>query len=370
MLLCCGQAVATTEEEANSLQVSQLLTQTVSENSAVEIALMNNRSIQAMLLEVGISQADVLQAGLLPNPGYSLGIFKQGDELSMEHGFHFNLDKLLFRNELQGMAQQKLLQTQQRLVTQLIQLGHESRKAHIEAVADQETTLYMQQVWSLAKAGADLADKMKAAGNFNKLQQAREQEFEAQARSGLLRAQRSELSSREKLGRLMGLNAGQMHFKLPHHLPPLPLVLKDSPALEDQALQQGVDVQRAKLNNEQIAPQSGFTKASHFINVLEVREAYANYKVAYEMALHHRDVVLPLQQTIAEENLLRYNGMLMGVFELLSESRQQITSVTTYMTLQKEFWLAQIDLDMAMIGKPSLSISIETPASATVSPAH
>ena len=64
---------------------------------------------------------------------------------------------------------------------------------------------------------------------------------------------------------------------------------------------------------------------------------------------------MPLRQRIAEENLLRYNGMLIGVFELLADARAQIASVNSSIDALRDFWIAQADLDMALIGKPSLS---------------
>ena len=87
----------------------------------------------------------------------------------------------------------------------------------------------------------------------------------------------------------------------------------------------------------------------------EVREAYGGYRSAYDIARHHRDEIVPLRKRIAEENLLRYNGMLIGVFELLADARAQIASVNAAIEALRDFWLAQADLDMALIGKPSLA---------------
>ncbi len=53
----------------------------------------------------------------------------------------------------------------------------------------------------------------------------------------------------------------------------------------------------------------------------EVRESYSAYRTAYDLAKHYRDEVVPLRKRISEENLLRYNGMLISVFELLADSR-------------------------------------------------
>ena len=86
-----------------------------------------------------------------------------------------------------------------------------------------------------------------------------------------------------------------------------------------------------------------------------MREAYTGYRSAYDIARHHRDQIVPVRQRIAEENLLRYNGMLIGVFELLADARAQIASVNNYIESLRDFWIAQADLDMALIGKPSLT---------------
>ena len=87
----------------------------------------------------------------------------------------------------------------------------------------------------------------------------------------------------------------------------------------------------------------------------EVREAYGAWRSAYDIARHHQDEIVPLRQQIAEENVLRYNGMLIGVFELLADARLQIMSVKTAIDAQRDFWLAEADLDSALVGKPMLS---------------
>ncbi|EWS56676.1 hypothetical protein X551_00545 [Methylibium sp. T29] len=89
----------------------------------------------------------------------------------------------------------------------------------------------------------------------------------------------------------------------------------------------------------------------------EVREAYGAYRSAWDIARHHRDEIVPLRQRIAEENVLRYNGMLIGVFELLADARSQIAGVNACIESLRDFWLAQADLEMALIGKPGLSSS-------------
>ena len=297
----------------------------------------------------------------------------------------------------------------------MLSLASDTRKAYFQSLAAEEGVRYMRQVKEVAEASAELARRMEAVGNFNKLARAREQAFYADASLGLARAQQAQRSSRERLIRLLGLWGGQTQFALPERLPDLPDAPKDQPDIERLAMAQRLDVQAAKLGAEQTARNLGLTKTTRFINVLElglvrnssneaprqtgwevglelplfdwggarvaraeavylqalhraaktaidarseVREAYGNYRSAYDIARHQRDEIVPLKKRISEEQVLRYNGMLIGVFELLADARSQIASVNGYIESLRDFWLAQADLEMALIGKASMAAPV------------
>ncbi len=61
-----------------------------------------------------------------------------------------------------------------------------------------------------------------------------------------------------------------------------------------------------------------------------------------------------MRKVISEENLLRYNGMLIGVFELLADTRDQVNTVRAAIRAQQDFWLAHAALQAAIIGNPTL----------------
>ena len=103
----------------------------------------------------------------------------------------------------------------------------------------------------------------------------------------------------------------------------------------------------------------------------EVREAYALYRSAYDIARHYRDDIVPSAKRISDENVLRYNGMLIGVFELLADTRSQIASVNASIEALRDYWIAQADLDMALIGKPDPMASAPAATrAAAAGPAH
>ena len=400
------------DRDALEKRVTELLAKPLSADDAVQIALLNNKGLQAAFAELGITEAELVQAGRLPNPGFSFGRLTRGNEVEIERGIHFNLARLLAMPLMSEVEGRRFARVQSETTQQMLSLASQTRKAWIAAVAAGETVGYMQQVRQAAEAGAELGRRMAQAGNWNKITQAREQSFYADAALNLVRAERAQLAARERLTRLMGLWAMQTAFTLPARLPDLPAAAQELPGVEQTALAQRLDVQAARLGAEQTAKSLGLTRTTRFINVLElglvhnnsnekpiqrgyelrfelplfdwsgarvaraeaiymqavnraaeaavnarseVREAYLGYRSSHDMARHYRDEIVPLKKRISEENVLRYNGMLIGVFELLADARSQIAGVNGYIEALRDFWLAQADLDMALIGKPTLS---------------
>lgn len=393
-------------------RVDELLGKPLFMNDAVQIALLNNRGLQAAYAELGITEAEVVQAGRLPNPGFSFGRLTKGDEIELERGLHINLARLIAMPLVQRVEARRLEQVRTTVAMRVLSLAADTRKAWVQAVAAEESVRYSRQVMQAAEAGAELARRMAQVGNFNKLQQAREQGFYADAALNLARAEQQQRAARERLTRLLGLWGPQTAFKLPERLPDLPTQPRELPDVERTALAQRLDVAAARSGADATARNLGLTRTTRFINVLElglvrnssneaptqkgweigfelplfdwggarvaraegiymqalhraaetainarseVREAYGAYRSAWDIAKHQRDEIVPLKARISEENLLRYNGMLIGVFELLADARSQIASVNGAIDSLRDFWIAQADLDMALVGKPSLT---------------
>ncbi len=425
----------TAEERSQArARVEQLLAQPLTSAAAVELALLNNAGLQIQLAEVGITQADVLQAGRLPNPGFTFGRSAEGDKRAIERGLHINLARILVLPLVRELEQRRLDQAERTVALQVMALITQVRRAHVDAVAARERSRYMADVLKAAQASAELARRMAQVGNFNKLQHAREQGFQADAVQGHARALREEMAARERLIRALGLWGSDLQsLRLPDRLPDLPAALPDRPGIEAEAMARRLDVQAARLQTEQTARQLGLTKTTRFINVLElgghynssneghghggwevslmlplfdwssarvaraeavyqqalsrtaqtavnarseVREAYGHWRATHDMARHQRDEVVPLKKRISDENLLRYNGMLIGVFELLADARAQITGVSQYLDALRDFWVADAELEMAMLGPVSWVSSASgvagarTPAAAATAAPH
>ena len=389
-------------------RIDALLDKPLTADDAVQIALLNNPGLQAAFNTLGIAEADWVAAQRLPNPGFSIGRLTRGSEVEWERSLHLNLARLLTMPMRADIEQRLFEQTRRERVLEVLRLAADTRRAWVAAVAANQTAQYQQQAMEAAEAGAELARRMAQVGNWSKLKQAREQAFYADAALGVARAEQVKGQTRERLVRLMGLTHADK-LKLPERLPDLPASVPALPDVEQQAMDSRIDLQMTKLQSEALAKNLGLTRSTRFINVLElgiinngsneepqqrgyeisfelplfdfgqtrivqaesryrraleqaretavnarseVREAYAMQQSQYAIARHLRDEVVPLKQRISEETLLRYNGMLIGVFELLADARSQIASVNAAIEAQRDFWLADADLKMALVGAP------------------
>ncbi len=392
--------------------VEKLLNAPISAESAVRIALLNNPGLHASLATLGISDADRVQAGSLPNPHFSIGRFAEHDSIEIERALKFNIIGLLslpwrakWQNQQHELA--KLAAAQE-----VIKLATDTRKAWINAVAAQQTAAYMADAKLAAEAGGELARRMTRVGNWSRLEQAREQVFLADAATQMAKAQQTAFSEREKLIRLMGLWGAQTEFTLVQRLPDIPKAPQAMNNIEERALRDRLDVRSSVAESGYVAASLGLVKASGFVNALELgyqrsttfdnaagtqetkrgwqlelplpifdwgsaanaraqgvymqsvarvrqtainarseaREAYHGYRTAYDVAVHYRDEVVPLRKFISDEVLLRYNGMLLGVFDLLGDMRTQIMAVNGAIEAQRDFWLADADLQTTLTG--------------------
>ena len=406
---------ARTEDQLDTaqLRLAELLKQPLSADSAVEIALLNNRGLQAGFAELGIAESDLVQAGRLANPSLSFGRLSGGGTVEIDRAVMFNVLGLFTMPLARQIEQRRFEQAQLQAAFETVGVAAEARKAFFDAVTAQQLVAYLGQVKEAADASNELAKRMAAAGNFNRLQQMREQSFYSDATTQMARAQHRAVAARERLTRVLALSGDQLQFKLPERLPDLPAAPAEPQNAEQIAMDKRLDVLMAKHATASTARSLGLTKTTRFIDVLnlgyqnqsnagesrrsgyqielvlpifdfgstrvaraeatymqavnrtaqvainarsEVRESYSAYRAAYDLARHYRDEVVPLRKRISDENLLRYNGMLASVFELLADSKDQIASVTGAVEALRNFWVTETDLQTALTGRSPTSM--------------
>ena len=253
---------------ANPHAIADLLTQPLSAEAAVRLALLNNPQLQTSLATLGVSDADRVQMGRLPNPHFAIGRFTEGDTREIERMLRFNVLGLLalpWRAQWQGQ-QHEIAKLQ--AAQDVVRLAADTRKAWITAVAAQQSALYLRDVKEAAEAGAELARRMARVGNWSRLEQAREQVLLAEATTQLARAQNVAFSTREKLTRLMGLWGTQTNLTLLDRLPNIPKTATEMTDIEAQALRERLDVRAAVARTGYIARQEGFDKVAGYFDGL------------------------------------------------------------------------------------------------------
>ena len=405
--------------EQASARLAELLGQPLSADSAVEIALLNNRELQAGFAALGLAEADWVSAGRLKNPSLRFGRLAGGGATEIDRAVMFDVLGLLTMPAASRIEQQRFEQAQMQAAFDAVGVATEARRAFFNAVAARQLCGYHEQVKDAADASSELARRMVQAGNFSRLEQLREQSFQLDASVQLARSRQQAVAERERLVRVLGLGGAQLDFKLPQRLPDLPDVAAEPQDAEQTAMDKRLDVLMARRATESTARSLGLTRTTRFINALnvgyqnqsntgesrrngyeielelplfdfgsarvaraeaiymqsvhrtaqvavtaqsEVRESYAAYRTAYDLARQYRDEIVPLRKQISDENMLRYNAMLSSVFELLADSREQILGVAGAVESLRDHWIAQTNLQAALVGRSPGASSPASPS--------
>lgn len=282
------------------------------------------------------------------------------------------------------------------------------QRAWIGAVASRENLRHQQARLDAVHSGTELGRRMVATGNWSQARLLREQLTQAHEHAASLHAQQAALEAQEHLARLLGVWDPQaidaLLRRLPAQLPELPAQPQPDPGLSDseieaavlrshptlaaqrteaqrqlaaldpawrdtwaQALQAslrtlpaaGLPTQPPPLHDQRLARDHALQRALNAEAALlqlaaerrsHARVAWARLHSAHAIARHAQDVTLPLQTTLEQETLLRYNGMLKSTWELLEASRERMQATRDAASARHNFWLAQLDWQNLLAG--------------------
>jgi outer membrane protein TolC len=410
-------ALSDAERAEQRVRRQQLLAQPLDAAAATELALTASPSMQTLLAEGWQAQAAAAQAGAAPNPFFAFERVASGGEVEITRVLGIGLAELVTLPWRRDAAAQRVEGLRLQLARDVLAHTGAVRQQWVRAVAAQQLETYHRQVHEAAEASAELAQRMQAVGNFSRLQRAREQAFLAEATAQLARALAASVAEREALVRLLGLDESEAErLRLPERLPELPKVARSADEVSRRAMDERLDLllaraqfaaargdrglatvapwhvelaavqergggergrgfeielplpvfdtgtaRRQAATAQVLAAQARFEQTrAEATSVL--RERYVAYRTAYDIARHYRDEVVPLARTITDEMLLKYNGMLVGVFDLLADARAQVHAVIAAIEAQRDFELAQAALDAALVGAPSAGVALAAPA--------
>jgi len=390
--------------------VDRLLLQPLQADDAQRVALTASPALQALLFDRAAQSADASQSARIANPVFALERLAGGDGVEITRGLSIALLDLVLLPQRAQRADARQAQLRLQLAADVLRSAADARAAWIAAVAAAQSARSAQQAHEAADLGARLALKLEASGAFSALQRARVQ---ADAGDTLVALAR----------RALGLSDAQAAaLRLPAHLPGLP-DLPPTIAVDDAALQRArsgrLDLQLARARLAERAREQGLTRVTGAVTGLELgiekrtqsaaptdhgvtlsvplplfdagdaaragaqartqaalartaaqavdaasqlRAAAADVREAHALALALNERLVPLQATIVGENLLRYNGMLASVFDLLADARAQARTVQQAIAAQRDYWLADAALQAATWGIPATSVAIDLEA--------
>ena len=387
--------------------VGELVARPLTAASAVEIALFNNPRLQATYEKLGVAQADVVQAGLLKNPAFSIGIgFPLSSGLGTEYEFSLVQDFLdLFLIPVKkrfARAEHEAVKLE--VADAVLALQAEVREAFYTVEGAQQIVELGRALAEAAQASAELAERQRQAGNVSALDAVEEQALAAQTHLDLLRAEEELRDARERLTRLCGLWGERARWRIEARLEELPppsveAALDD---LEPRAVARRLDVQLARRHVETARAALPVARAGviggfelgaqghqdpdhdgrvlgpslrleipifdqHQALLFKLRarlraaertldavtlEARSEVRAARDHLLSTRAIVeyyrvhaLPLRERTVVLAQEQYSAMLLGVFQLLSAKQAQIRTYREYLQSVRDYFIARAQLE-------------------------
>jgi outer membrane protein, heavy metal efflux system len=402
------------DQRAARLALDELLAKPLTVEGAVAIALLNNRRLQATYEELGVAQAEVVQAGLLANPLLDGDVkFPEGGggtkvELSITQNF---LDLFLIPLR-KKVAEAEFETTKLRVTAEVIAAVAQARETLLEYQAAEQTLEMRRSVAAATEASYDLAQRLRAAGNNTDLDLAQERALYEQAKIDLATAEVEVLDARERVNVALGLWGTDTRWTAAHRLPEIPE--SDDQALEDverRAVQSSIDLLIARQQVEATAQRFGIRRSfglfpeaelgvaferepdgaheigpafalpiplfdqgqaataaaraelerarqEFYATAVEVRSAARSTRnrllAARAKANYYRQVILPLRRDITERTQLQYNAMQIGAFQLLLAKQDEIEAGVAYINALRDYWLARSSVEQISSGRSLL----------------
>ena len=411
-----NQGLAEDEEAARA--VHAMIASELTSDAAVQIALLNNRNLQATYEDLGIAQADLVRAGLLHNPMLSATTkFHPGGGVKLEFSIVEDFLDVFFIPMRKRLAETTFEAAKLRVAGAVIDLASETRVAFYRMQLATQTLEMRRTVVEATALSSDLAARIHAAGNSTMSDLVQERALYEQAKLDLAQGELQLVEAREHLNRLMGVWGSDTQWTAYARLPEIPSDEMDVTGLEKRAIERSIDLGITRTEIALGAQRLGIARpfgavssadlgvaaekeldgqwafgptvavplpmfngggpavsaaraelrasqdryAAQAVDVRSlVRVARERLLAARARAEYMRRVLIPLRQLAVEQLQLQYNGMLASPFKLIQAKQQEIEAGGMYIESLGAYWIERANLQRLLDGRMS-SDGAQTP---------
>ncbi len=392
-------------------KLGALLKDKLTVDDAVQIGLLNNRELQAVYSDLGVAQADLVQAGLLRNPIFDAAVLfpvSNGGKPKLELSAVMNFLDIFYLPLRKGVAAAAFEEAKSRVTGSVLDLAARVRAVFYLHQTNEQMLELRQTIVQALSASFDVTRRLHEAGNITDLDLARERALLEAGKLALRSAEVAARQGREELNILMGLWGKQTEWQTDGRLPDIPQQPMQTENIERVALDRSVDLLNARQRLVSAGEQLGLNKATALIpeshmgalgereedgswkvgpvfefpiplfdqgqgrigrSVAELRRSQHEYYAlavrirstaraiqdrmegARDRALYYRDIMLPLHERIVNEAQLQYNAMQLGPVQLLRAREQQIETAVAYIEALRDYWLARAELALLLSGR-------------------
>jgi cobalt-zinc-cadmium efflux system outer membrane protein len=394
--------------------VQTLLRRPLTAERAVQVALLNNRELQARFEEIGIAQAELIEAGLLSNPNFSAS-FRFPDRspsgTNIEYSIAQNFLDLLVMPLRKRVAAAQAAETETRVADEILKLAAEAKIAFYTVQARQQLLDRLRVISETNETAAEFTKRLHDAGNTSDLELANQQGSYEQSRLELAQTELQVRRDRERLNRLLGLWGTNTNWTMADHLPELPGRESSLQHLESRAIAQRLDLQAARMRLDLVGQSLALRTKTRYlpagikigvdtekepdgqrvtgptldlelpifnqgqgeiakltaqyrqaqreleamaINIRsEVREARDQLTAARDLTSYIGKRLLPTQQQALNLTLQQSNFMLKGAYDLLLAKQNEVAAERSYIEAWRDYWIARAELERAVGGNLS-----------------
>lgn len=399
------------EDQLVASKVDSLLADTLTIDAAVQIAILNNRRLQMVYQQLGIVQADVVQAGLFRNPVFSggVGFPTQGGSPDLLLGLSFNFLDFLYIPLRKSISKANYEAAKLRVTAAVLEKAAQVKLTFLKVQAAKQNLEFQGQIVRALEGAYVAADELYKAGNIIELDYRTEQILFERAKVDLRIAEVQLVKRSEALNRIMGISVDKINWTIEGRLPGTRSSSYVSEAIEKLALESSLDL--SALGQEIIAMGKavGLTKREALFPQLELGaefEREGDWEVGPEASISiplfdqgqaknakararlikkqheyaaqmveiqsrarelvrqldgigsvltdYETTLLPVQAKVTEQSQAQYNAMQIGVLQLLQAKQQEIEAGRSYIELLYSYWAIHTDLELLVQGRNSL----------------